>query len=316
MKSKLSFLGIERIGLAIGLILALALGVLVLFTYVAECATTRRVGIEPGEYAVTSGWGEANEAAMGAIQKVKIDRDERVAVFALADGSEISISFVPRDRADWPDGCPTNLLTHRMEVLNLEEDTLTIGPIALNKPILVRDCPRDPMRVVLREDGEIGGGGGACTWPSECIFFGPKRELSWQADDIMVSTSQDSPVTFDITASADEEYDRIDAGTFTVTHGPENGTAANNLELTGTITESTGFDGTGTFVIRIVDLVTYTPDASFRGTDTFTYRLCDMDGTCDTATVTVTINPETGSNITSFPRPTKWRVGSVSCSQR
>jgi hypothetical protein len=145
------------------------------------------------------------------------------------------------------------------------------------------------MRVVLREDGEIGGGGGACTWPNECIFFGPERERSWRVDDSTVSTDQDSPVTFDIIASADEEYGRIDAEAFTVTNGPENGTAINNLKLRGTITEDTGFDGTGTFVVRIVDLVTYTPNAGFHGTDTFTYRICDMDDYCDTATVTVTV---------------------------
>ena len=305
MKSKQSVLRLKRIGLAIGLILVLALGVFALLDYLAGCLTTRRVGIESGEYAVVSGRGEANEAAMRAIQKMKIDRDERAAVFAFVDGSEIATSFVPRDRADWPDGCPTNLLTHRMEVLDLEEDTLTIGPITLDKPILVRDCPRDPTRVILREEGEIGGGGGACTWPGECIYFGPKRERLWQANDSTVSTGQDSPVTFDIVASADEAYDRIDAGTFTVTNGPENGTVVNNLELTGTIAEDTGFNGTGTFVVRIVDLVTYTPHAGFHGTDAFTYRICDMDGYCDTATVTVTINLETGANITSVSTPTE-----------
>jgi hypothetical protein len=310
MTSKQSVLRFKRVGLAIGLILALVLGVFALIGYLAECATTRWVGIEPGEYAVVSSRGEANEAAMGAIQKMKIDRDERMAVFALVDGSEIATSFVSRDRADWPDGCPTNLLTHQMEVLDLEEDTLTIGPIALDNPILVRDCPSDPMRAVLREDGEIGGGGGACTWPNECIFFGPKQERSWRADDITVSTSQNSSVTFDITASADEAYDRIDAGTFAITNRPENGTAVNNLKLTGTIAETTGFNGTGTFIIRIVDLVTYTPDAGFHGTDAFTYRICDMDGTCDTATVTVTINLETGANITLVSPPTEWHVGS------
>jgi hypothetical protein len=295
MKSKLSALGFKRIGPAIGLILALILGAFVLLSYLAGCSFDRWGGVESGVYVVTSGQGIANQIEAPTIQQVEIDRGQRLVVFNLVDGSEISTSFVPRDRAEWPVGCPTNIGSTHMEVLDLEEKPLTIGPIALNQPILVRDCPRDPMRVVLREDGEIGGGGGACTWPNECIFFGPRQEQSWRADAITVSTGQNNPVTFDITASADEEYDRIDAGTFVVTNGPENGTAANNLELTGTITESTGFDSTGTFVIRIVDLVTYTPDAGFHGTDTFTYRICDMDGTCDTATVTVTVKVIEGS---------------------
>jgi len=107
----------------------------------AGCSTTRWIGVEPGEYVVSRGQGEIHGAAARAIQKMEIDRDERVAVFTLVDGSEIVASFVPRDRAEWPAGCPTNIYMHRMEVLDIEEDTLTIEPVTLSHPILVRDCP-------------------------------------------------------------------------------------------------------------------------------------------------------------------------------
>lgn len=286
MKGRLSILGFKRIGLAIGLILAFGL-----LHCLVGCSTTRWIGVESGEYVVVCGGGEANEVAMRAIQKMEIDRDQRVAVFTLVDGSEIVTSFVSRDRAAWPAGCPTNIGSTHMEVLDIQEDTLAIESVTFNNPILVRGCPPDPMRVVLREDGEIGGSGGACAWPSECIFLGPQRDLMWWANDSTVSTNQDNPVTFDISASADEEYDGIDAGTFTVTSGPENGTAVNNLELTGTIIGDSSFNSTGTFIIQIVDLVTYTPNAGFHGTDAFTYRICDIDGHWDTATVTLTVNP-------------------------
>jgi len=106
MRSKLSTLGFKRIGLPIGLTLALVLGGYVLLGCLAGCSTTRWAGIESGEYAVVSDRGEANEVAMRAIRNMKIDRDERVAVFALADSSEIMTSFVPRDRTEWPAGCP------------------------------------------------------------------------------------------------------------------------------------------------------------------------------------------------------------------
>ena len=36
---------------------------------------------------------------------------------------------------------------------------------------------------------------------------------------------------------------------------------------------------------------TYTPDANFNGTDVFTYQICDVDGDCESATVTITITP-------------------------
>jgi len=90
------------------------------------CSTARWAGVESGEYVVVCGGGEANEVAMRAIQKMEIDRDQRVAVFTLVDGSEIVTSFVPRDRAEWPAGCPTNIGSTHMEVLDIQEDTLTI----------------------------------------------------------------------------------------------------------------------------------------------------------------------------------------------
>ena len=49
----------------------------------------------------------------------------------------------------------------------------------------------------------------------------------------------------------------------------------------------------GTAVDNGDGTITYTPDANWFGTDTFTYQVCD-NGTpslCDTATVTITVNP-------------------------
>ena len=233
------------------------------------CLATSWVGVESGEYVVVCGGGEANEVAMEAIEKMEINRDERVAVFRLIDGSEIVASFVPRDRAEWPGGCPTNIGSTRMEVLDIEEHTLTIETVTFNNPILVRDCPPDPVHVVLREDGEIGGGGGACIWPSECIFFGPQQDLPWMVNDSTASTDEDTPVSIEIITSAVEVNGGLDPQTFAVISGPANGTILNN------------YDGT----------VTYTPNAGFNGADSFSYRICDIYGYWDTATVTLSVNP-------------------------
>jgi|GEM_PF-5039375 len=42
----------------------------------------------------------------------------------------------------------------------------------------------------------------------------------------------------------------------------------------------------------------YTPNPGFAGTDTFTYQICDAASACDTATVTVTVNPLADLSLT------------------
>lgn len=232
------------------------------------CSTMRYAEVEPGEYVVICGGGEANEVAMRAIQKIGIDRDERVATFTLADGSQIVTPFVPRDRANWPAGCPTNIGSTCMEVLDITEDTLTIETITFNNPILVRSCPPSPTRVVLRENGEIGGGGGACTRFNECIFFAPQQDRPWTVNDSTASTDEDTSIIIEIITGDDEASGDIDPSTFTITSDPANGTIVNN------------YDG----------IVTYTPNTGFNGSDFFTYRICDIYGYWDTATVTLTVN--------------------------
>jgi large repetitive protein len=62
----------------------------------------------------------------------------------------------------------------------------------------------------------------------------------------------------------------------------------------GNVWTLVGVDGgaaNGTVTMNPDGSYTYTPDANFNGTDVFTYRVCDVDGDCDTATVTITINP-------------------------
>ena len=236
------------------------------------CSTTRWAEVESGEYIVVCSETEASDVAMRAIQKLEIDRDERAAVFTLVDGSEIVTQFTPRDRAEWPAGCPANLGSTHMEVLDIGEDTLTIDSIIFNNPILVRDCPPDPMRVVLQEDGEMGGSGGACTQPSKCIFFEPQRERLWMANDGTASTDEDIHVTIKISTSDIEVNGDLDPETFTVISGPTNGTVVNN------------YDGT----------MTYTPNDGFNGIDSFTYRICDIYSHGDTVTITVIVNPVDG----------------------
>ena len=141
------------------------------------CLADRWVGVEPGQYVVVDRTGTANAIASAEIQTLEIDRDKNRATFILVDGLERVVRFAPRDRAAWPSGCPTNINSTRMEVLDLEEKLLTLGSLTLSQPILVRNCPPNPIQVVLRdalEVGAIGGGGAACAQVDRCVFFEPQ----------------------------------------------------------------------------------------------------------------------------------------------
>ena len=83
-------------------------------------------------------------------------------------------------------------------------------------------------------------------------------------------TCPGEPVTIPVTANDSTTCGMLDCTTITIVSGPTNGAAVR--------------DGCN---------VRYTPNAGFVGTDTFTYRICN-DGSpqcCDTAVVTVTVNP-------------------------
>jgi hypothetical protein len=144
----------------------------------AGCSMDRWAEVEPGEYTVVHDGAAATMTVVREIQGLDVDRDGSLMVLTLVDGSEIDASFVPRDRTGWPDGCPTNIHSTRMEVLDIVQDPLTIGAISLSRPILVRDCPPDPVRIVLREDGAIGGGGTGCPYPEPCIYFAPRSSTA------------------------------------------------------------------------------------------------------------------------------------------
>ncbi|MFN2185289.1 MAG: hypothetical protein ACK2UU_14960 [Anaerolineae bacterium] len=163
----------KKIAMAVA-ITALALAAVPL----AGCSTDRWAQVEPGEYTVVRDGAAATMAIAREIQRLDVDRDESLMVLTLVDGSQIVTSFVARDRTEWPAGCPTNIQSTRMEVLDIVQAPLTIRTARLRRPILVRDCPPDPVRIVLRDDGAIGGGGTGCPHPEPCIYFARRPNVA------------------------------------------------------------------------------------------------------------------------------------------
>jgi hypothetical protein len=154
---------------------------IILFSCLVGCTLDRSLRIDTGFYNMGGVRGKDQVEARRTIKQLAIDRDGNLAVFTLADGSEIVTEFKQRDREAWPEGCPTNIYAHRMEVMEIEQETLVIGGISIVNPILVRNCPPEPNQVVLREDGDIGNARGrsgtACSWSAMCIFFNQQQEL-------------------------------------------------------------------------------------------------------------------------------------------
>ncbi|MGC9347963.1 MAG: hypothetical protein ACP5JG_07490 [Anaerolineae bacterium] len=116
------------------------------------------------------------------IEALFVDRDHEVAWIIFEDESLQIIPFTAWPREMWPEGCPTNINGTRMEVLDLavEELELVSMPesetgsmtttLTIERPILVRDCPPDPVELVLRDGGEFGGGV-ACVGAKTCLVL-------------------------------------------------------------------------------------------------------------------------------------------------
>ena len=137
------------------------------------CSFDRYVEVEAGDYIPVDEGSIHNSPAVDLINGMHIDRENDSIKLILEDGSIITNSFSARPKQEWPSGCPANLGSTKMEVLDLEVNEITIGNLVINDPILVRNCPDDPERVILREDGEIGGTGTACAQGDTCVHFKP-----------------------------------------------------------------------------------------------------------------------------------------------
>jgi hypothetical protein len=92
------------------------------------------------------------------------------------------------------------------------------------------------------------------------------------ADDDAATTDEDTPVTVDVVANDSDVDGNLDPTSVTILAGPSNGTAT---------------------VDPVSGEVTYLPDPDYNGPDTITYQICDTSPTplCDTATITLTVNP-------------------------
>jgi hypothetical protein len=134
------------------------------------CSLDRQVLLESSSYIPAP-----NTGAAGSIKILEVDRRDQQATLYFDDGARVIVSIHPRDRSDWPSGCPTNISSTYMEVLDIVGGPLTAGELTFEDPILVRDCPAEPEQIALREDGVVGDGG-ACVNTKKCFHFAREPE--------------------------------------------------------------------------------------------------------------------------------------------
>ena len=106
---------------------------------------------------------------------------------------------------------------------------------------------------------------GLCDTATVMVDVFPVNDAPTAADDV-ASTDEDKPVVVDVLGNDSDVDSALDPASVVVTVAPVSGAAV-----------PVG-DGT----------VTYTPSPDFFGSDSFDYEVCDVEGLCDTATVSGT----------------------------
>jgi hypothetical protein len=154
----------DNCGSRVAIVLVFILGAIL-----SGCGFDKWLPLEAGMYGPDS-----RAKTSVAIETLEVDLENQLATFRLADGSQSAVSFSPRDRTDWSSGCPANIGSSVMEVLDIDAETLVIAGLRFDDPILVRECPPEPERIALRENGPVGGGGSACANSSNCLHFARK----------------------------------------------------------------------------------------------------------------------------------------------
>jgi hypothetical protein len=149
----------------------------VLSVVLSSCGLNRWLLLESGVYTFLPNMGSTESITV--VGDLEVDRDNQLVKFTVEDGSKVKASFTFREIETWPVGCPANIGSTYMEILDIEEGSLTLGALTFEDPILVRDCPPEPMRVVLREDGPVGGGSD-CAGQEKCLYFSKQPDTDPQ----------------------------------------------------------------------------------------------------------------------------------------
>ena len=102
------------------------------------CTTT--TPLEDGMFALWSATvdGVAVDPVPGVVLSLDVEANE--ALFTLGSPTLGRPLFRFRDEADWVEGCSGNLGAQRLETVDLETDSLTLGDLVVDDPVMHADC--------------------------------------------------------------------------------------------------------------------------------------------------------------------------------
>ncbi|WP_425411106.1 Ig-like domain-containing protein [Hyphococcus sp.] len=166
---------------------------------------------------------------------------------------------------------------------------------AVSIPALANDS--DPENRPLTISSVTQGANGTVAFnPDGTVIYTPNAGFT--GTDTFTYTVDDgegAASTATITVVVDEETPTANADSATTTPGEPT-----VIDILGNDIDPNGDDLTVADIVQPANgaiapnpdgTVTYSPNAGFEGADTFAYTVCDVDGNCDTATVSVSVDP-------------------------
>jgi hypothetical protein len=109
-----------------------------LLAFALACTTT--TPLENGMFALWSATvdGVAVDAVDGVVLSLDVETND--ALFTLGSQTLGRSLFRLRDEAEWVESCSENLSTQRLQTVDLETDSLSLGDLVVDDPVMHAGC--------------------------------------------------------------------------------------------------------------------------------------------------------------------------------
>ncbi|SNR76308.1 gliding motility-associated C-terminal domain-containing protein [Maribacter sedimenticola] len=169
-----------------------------------------------------------------------------------------------------------------------DADLPDVGSLTTTDPangtVTIEDggTPNNPLDDVVTYTPDVDFNGTDSFEYTICNAYGDCSTATVTIDVLPILDTNDDSIAINI-----NEIDVIDTWPANDNDLPNNGTFSVTQPSNGSVT----VDDNGTPDNPSDDIPTYFPNNNYLGTDDFEYTVCDLNGNCDTATITILISP-------------------------